>query len=68
MKPTEIPNLRIGQIADSVGCHRETVKNYEKRGLIVPVRDQNGFRRYTLTQAWALKVLFEHQPLAGGAE
>ena len=52
-------DLTVEQVAKVVGCHRNTVLNYEKEGYITPFRDHNNFRRYTLQQALKLKKIFE---------
>ena len=41
-------NMRIGELAQAVGCHIETVRYYEKVGLIpVSARKPNGYRDYS---------------------
>lgn len=50
-------DLRICQVAKIADCHINTVKNHEKRGHIQPLRDINGFRRYSLKQALKLKEI-----------
>lgn len=57
-KEKEIPKLFIGEIAAKVGCCNQTVVNYEKKGLIKPVRDKNGFRRFTEAQVVRLQEIF----------
>lgn len=40
--------MRIGELAQAVGCHIETVRYYEKIGLIpVSARKPNGYRDYS---------------------
>lgn len=39
--------LYIGEIAELLGVSKDTIRIYEEQGLIFPVRDENGFRRYT---------------------
>lgn len=40
--------MRIGELAKRSGCKVETVRFYERQGLLeAPVRDANGYRRYT---------------------
>ena len=40
--------MRIGELAQAVGCHIETVRYYEKVGLIpVSARKPNGYRDYS---------------------
>jgi DNA-binding transcriptional MerR regulator len=52
-------NLTISEVAKIVRCHRNTILNYEEKGLIRPWRDHNGFRRYSLAEALRLKEIFE---------
>jgi DNA-binding transcriptional MerR regulator len=52
-------NLTVGQVARAAVCHRNTVLNYEKRGYIKPLRDNNNFRRFTIQEALKLKQLLE---------
>lgn len=48
-------NLTVAQVAQIAGCHILTVKNYEKRRFIQPLRDNNNHRRFTLAEALKLK-------------
>jgi len=58
-KDKVIPNLRVGQVAEEVGCSINTINNYIKRGLIgEPVRDINGHRRFMKSQTIELKKIF----------
>ncbi|MBW1613806.1 MAG: MerR family DNA-binding transcriptional regulator [Deltaproteobacteria bacterium] len=50
-------NLTISQVAKVAGCHPNTVLNYEQRGYIQPMRDNNNFRRYPLADALRLKEI-----------
>ena len=50
-------NLRVADVAQIAGCHRNTVLRYEQRGVIKPLRDSNGFRRYFLRDALKLKEI-----------
>jgi len=52
-------NLKVAQVAQIVGCHILTVKNYEKRGYIEPTRDNNNHRRYSLMDALRLKEILQ---------
>jgi DNA-binding transcriptional MerR regulator len=62
----EEKDLMISDIARIAECHVNTVRNYEKRGYIKSVRDNNNFRRYTLQQALKLKKIFEIRRPASG--
>ncbi len=43
-------NLTIGNLAASAGVNVETIRYYERRGLIdQPVKPKNGYRRYDKT-------------------
>ena len=44
-------DLTVSQVAEIAGCHRVTVLNYEKRGYLRPMRDNNNHRRYTKQDA-----------------
>jgi len=44
---TELTLLSIGAAAQEAGCCVSTVKHYEMRGLISPLRDNNGRRLFT---------------------
>lgn len=52
-------NLTISQVANIVGVHRNTVLNYETKGYVEPMRDNNNFRRYSLQEALKLKRIVE---------
>jgi len=38
--------MQIGQLAIATGLSRDALRFYEKRGLLVPVRRENGYRDY----------------------
>lgn len=52
-------NLTVEQVASIAGCHRNTVLRYEKEGYLVPMRDNNNYRRYSQQDAKKLKSLLE---------
>lgn len=52
-------NLTISDVAKIAGCHINTVKNYEKKGFVKSVRDNNNFRRYTRQEALKLRELLK---------
>jgi len=58
LMPTD-HDLTVGQVAEIAGCHRITVLNYEKRGYLKPLRDNNNHRRYTKQDAFKLKQILE---------
>jgi DNA-binding transcriptional MerR regulator len=47
----------ISKVAEFADCHRNTVKRYEERGYLKPMRDVNGYRRYSKSEARKLKEL-----------
>ena len=38
--------MRIGQLAEATGLSRDTLRFYERRGLLTPLRSSNGYRSY----------------------
>jgi len=48
-------DLLVAQVARIAGCHPNTVRRYERRGVVRPQRDLNGYRRYTMEQALELR-------------
>ncbi len=56
--------LRVGQVAEAAGVHRETLRYYERRGLIVePDRTLGGHRLYPPETVEALRVIKAAQRL-----
>jgi DNA-binding transcriptional MerR regulator len=50
--------LSIGQLADRVGVNAETVRYYERRGLLAaPSRSPAGYRRYTADDVERMELL-----------
>jgi MerR family copper efflux transcriptional regulator len=50
--------LTIGQLAQQAGVHVETVRYYERRGLLrVPPRTPAGYRQYSSTDLWRLQFI-----------
>lgn len=51
--------MRIGRLADSCDCSRETIRYYEKIGLLPPaMRSSNGYRSYDAShQKWLMFIL-----------
>jgi DNA-binding transcriptional MerR regulator len=55
----EVATLKIGQVAEIVGCSIPTIYNYIRQGFIKePLRDKNGHRRFTKSQAVRLREIF----------
>ncbi len=59
-------NLKISDVARIAHCHINTVRNYEKRGYIKSVRDNNNFRRYSQQDAMKLKEILNIRRPASG--
>ena len=50
--------MQIGQLAKTVNCHIETIRYYEKIGLLLPAeRQANGYRIYTQTHLSHLRLI-----------
>ena len=52
-------NLTPHQTGQIAYCHRNTVINYERKGIIKSMRDANNFRRFPLSEALKLKKILE---------
>jgi len=51
-------SLSIGQLARSAGLHVETIRFYERRGLLpAPPRSRSGYRRYSPDDRWRLAFI-----------
>lgn len=44
----ELPILTVGRIAELADVHPQTLRQYDRLGLVVPSRTQGGARRYSL--------------------
>ena len=55
----DIPRFLISSASRKIGCHPNTLKTYEEQGYVKPIRDSNGFRRYTKAQIERLKKVYE---------
>jgi DNA-binding transcriptional MerR regulator len=48
----------IGKLAEAAGVHVETIRYYERRGLIEqPPRSPSGYRRYSADDLWRLRFI-----------
>ena len=57
-------SMRIGEAARSSGCHLETIRYYERIGLLTkPQRQTNGYRRYSLGEVARLKFITRSRDL-----
>lgn len=50
-------SLRVGQVAALADLSAKAVRGYEELGLVVPHRDDNGYRRYDPHQARAVATI-----------
>jgi MerR family mercuric resistance operon transcriptional regulator len=58
------PSLTIGALAAAAGVHVETVRYYQRRGLITePVRPRGGVRRYSAGDADRLRFIKRAQAM-----
>jgi len=46
VKHLSSPPMKIGELASATGLSRDTLRFYEKRGLLQPRRRDNGYRDY----------------------
>jgi Hg(II)-responsive transcriptional regulator len=57
-------SLRIGQLARQAGVHLETVRYYERRGLLSqPPRSRSGYRQYPLETVRRVRFIKRAQSL-----
>lgn len=50
--------FQIGRLAEAAGVHVETVRYYERRGLIdEPPRSPSGYRLYSAEDLWRLQFI-----------
>ncbi|MEO9864645.1 MAG: MerR family transcriptional regulator [Yoonia sp.] len=49
--------MRIGELADSLGITTDTIRFYEKRGLIAADRRANGYRDFSPATVQLLKMI-----------
>ena len=50
--------MTIGQLADAAGVNLETVRYYERRGLLAePPRTPAGYRQYGPAELWRLQLI-----------
>ena len=48
----------IGKLAEAAGVHVETIRYYERRGLIEqPPRSPSGYRQYSAADLWRLRFI-----------
>jgi DNA-binding transcriptional MerR regulator len=53
-----VESFTIGKLADAAGVHVETVRYYERRGLIEqPAAPASGYRQYSADDLWRLRFV-----------
>lgn len=56
--------MRISELAQRTGCHLETVRYYERIGLLPsPARSPSGYRRYSMADAERLQFIVRSRAL-----
>ena len=56
--PESVETLTIGGLADAAGVNVETIRYYERRGLLdEPPRSPAGYRQYSPADLWRLKFI-----------
>lgn len=59
--------LTIGQLAAQLGVHEQTIRAWERQGLIPPPLRFRGRRRYTLADAERIRAAVLTSPTEGAA-
>lgn len=54
---------QIGDVADMVGISRDTLRYYEKQGLLSPKKGENGYRYYTDSDVQNLITILYHRKM-----
>lgn len=50
-------NYKIGQLAEIFAISTDTLRYYEKEGLLLPERDANSYRIYSIFDIWKLNLI-----------
>ena len=50
---------KIGEISQIYDMSRDSLMYYEKLGIIKPIRDDNGYRLYSISDIWRLNLIKE---------
>jgi MerR family copper efflux transcriptional regulator len=59
-----VATLTIGRLADEAGVSVDTVRFYERKGLLPePARTAGGYRSYTADDAWRLRFILRAKDL-----
>lgn len=53
----------IGDVTHMLGISRDRLRNYEKDGLVVPEREENAYRRYSIAQVYQLLSLQQYREM-----
>jgi DNA-binding transcriptional MerR regulator len=54
----DVEGLTIGRLADEAGVNVETIRYYERRGLLrEPPRTEAGYRQYSTSDLWRLQFI-----------
>lgn len=61
---TDLAPLTIGRLAKQAGVHIETIRYYERRGLLAePPRTDAGYRQYSEGDIWRLELIHRAKQL-----
>ncbi|PWJ95660.1 DNA-binding transcriptional MerR regulator [Oceanotoga teriensis] len=55
--------LKIGEISKFYGISTDTLRYYEKMGIVKPERNINGYRMYSMNQIWKINVITDLRKL-----
>lgn len=58
----------IKQVAECLNCNSNTIRFYEKKGLIAPKRDANGYRKFTNEDVELLQFILIYRQLGFSVE
>jgi len=54
-KETKVKMLFVGKVAEMLEVTTQTVRSFESRGILIPIRDWSGYRRYKAEDVENLK-------------
>jgi len=54
--PDSEPRWKRGELAEACGVNSETLRFYERAGLLNPARGANGYRLYSVTDAKRIRL------------
>jgi MerR family mercuric resistance operon transcriptional regulator len=59
-----VDTITIGELAATGGVHVETIRYYERRGLLpAPARSTSGYRQYVAADVWRLRFILRAKAL-----